>query len=180
MAADAVTADAEIDGGEAAGGVPKSSGFKKLILLILLPLLLLGGAAGVMFSGIFDPFGLSGSHAEDPAAEEHAAAEPAPETLAFFDLPDLLVNIESSTKRPAYLKMRVSLEVANETDIEALQRLSPRIIDSFQMYLRELRMEDMRGSAGLARLREELLRRVNASVHPVKIRDVLFREMLVQ
>jgi flagellar protein FliL len=56
----------------------------------------------------------------------------------------------------------------------------PRIVDSFQVYLRELRVEDLQGAAGVHLLREELLTRVNASVKPVKVNDVLFREMLVQ
>ena len=55
-----------------------------------------------------------------------------------------------------------------------------KIIDNFQTYLRELRIEDLRGSAGMYRLREELFVRVNAAAAPVKVKDVLFREMLVQ
>jgi flagellar FliL protein len=43
-----------------------------------------------------------------------------------------------------------------------------------------LRIEDLQGSAGLLRLREELLTRVNSSVKPAKVNDVLFKEMLVQ
>ena len=58
--------------------------------------------------------------------------------------------------------------------------MMPRIIDNFQIYLRELRVEDLRGSDGIYRLREELLARVNAAVAPVKVTDVLFKEMLVQ
>ena len=56
----------------------------------------------------------------------------------------------------------------------------PRVVDNFQIYLRELRIEDLRGSGGVYRLREELLARVNAAVAPVKVTDVLFKEMLVQ
>jgi flagellar FliL protein len=56
----------------------------------------------------------------------------------------------------------------------------PRIMDNFQVYLRELRIEDLKGSAGMYRLREELLVRVNAAAAPAKVRDVLFKEMLVQ
>jgi flagellar FliL protein len=56
----------------------------------------------------------------------------------------------------------------------------PRIIDNFQVYLRELRLDDLRGSAGIYRLREELLMRVNTAAQPVHVKDVLFREMLVQ
>ena len=56
----------------------------------------------------------------------------------------------------------------------------PRVIDNFQTYLRELRLDDLKGSAGMYRLREELLVRVNAAAAPAKIKDVLFKEMLVQ
>ena len=48
------------------------------------------------------------------------------------------------------------------------------------MYLRELRVDDLHGSAGIYRLKEELLRRVSVAAYPVLIRDVLFKEMLVQ
>ncbi len=58
--------------------------------------------------------------------------------------------------------------------------MMPRIIDNFQVYLRELRVEDLKGSAGMYRLREEMLIRVSAAVAPAKINDVLFKEMLVQ
>ncbi|MFX9073467.1 flagellar basal body-associated FliL family protein, partial [Acinetobacter baumannii] len=60
------------------------------------------------------------------------------------------------------------------------QQTLPRIIDNFQVYLRELRLDDLKGSAGMYRLREELLLRVNMAAQPVKIKDVLFKEMLVQ
>ena len=56
----------------------------------------------------------------------------------------------------------------------------PRVVDNFQVYLRELRLEDLGGSAGLFRLKEELLFRVNRAVDPVQVTDILFREMLVQ
>jgi flagellar FliL protein len=41
-------------------------------------------------------------------------------------------------------------------------------------------MEDLRGSAGMYRLREELLMRVTEAAQPIRVRDVLFQEMLVQ
>ena len=57
------------------------------------------------------------------------------------------------------------------TDVDSCQRRAG---------LRELRIEDLQGSAGMYRLREELLRRVRAATAPAKVRDVLFKEMLVQ
>ena len=54
------------------------------------------------------------------------------------------------------------------------------MVDQFQGYLRELRMDDLKGSAGIARVKEELLRRVNVAAAPYKVRDVLLQEMIVQ
>jgi flagellar FliL protein len=56
----------------------------------------------------------------------------------------------------------------------------PRILDLFQTYLREMRPEELRGSAGTQRLREELLARANLAAAPARIVDVLFQEIIVQ
>ena len=56
----------------------------------------------------------------------------------------------------------------------------PHILDNCQNFLRELRVEDLKGSAGMYRLREGVLLRVAASVAPIKVLDVLFKEILVQ
>ena len=148
---------------------------KKLVLFIILPiLLLLGGAAGAYFAGLLDP--LLGHK------EEHVEEEVAPvETRAvFFDLPQMLVNLNTGGRKNNYLKISISLELTRDEDRAELTNLLPRVVDNFQVYLRELRVEDLRGSAGVQRLREELLMRVNTAVHPIEVRDVLFKEMLVQ
>ena len=53
-------------------------------------------------------------------------------------------------------------------------------MDSFQLYLRALTPEDLNGASGLYRLKEELLARVNAAIGRAEVRDLLFKEMLVQ
>ena len=68
----------------------------------------------------------------------------------------------------------------SEEDFLKLDSVLPRIVDDFQVYLRELRVEDLHGSAGIQRLREELFMRVANAAAPTVIRDVLFREMLIQ
>jgi flagellar FliL protein len=93
---------------------------------------------------------------------------------------DILVNIQSDDGSPAYLKLSVSLELDDEEHKAAIQPLMPRITDQFQAYLRELRLDDLKGSAGVLRLKEELLRRVNAAAAPYHVRDVLLKEMIVQ
>jgi flagellar FliL protein len=103
-----------------------------------------------------------------------------PGAAVFYDLPEMLVNINTAGRTKNFLKMRVSLELANETDINRIENVLPRIVDNFQVYLRELRLEDLQGAAGMYRLREELLNRVNAAVRPAQVKDVLFKEMIVQ
>jgi flagellar protein FliL len=99
----------------------------------------------------------------------------------FFEMPDVLVNLSSSgNDRTQYLKVKVVLELPNEAMKEQIQPLMPRLMDTFQTYLRELRATDLDGSAGLYRLKEELTRRVNAAIAPDHINAVLFKEIVVQ
>jgi flagellar protein FliL len=152
-------------------------GKTRLLLFIGIPLLLLlGGGGALYFSGIAQT--LLGKH-EDTAKAE--APPPAPKEAIFYDgFPDLLVNLNTGGRKANFLKIKVSLQIDNKDDIPKLQAVQPRLTDTFQTYLRELRLEDLKGSAGLYRLREELLLRVNAAISPAKIDDVLFEEMLVQ
>jgi flagellar protein FliL len=172
--ADAALADDAADQADqdVSAAAPRS-GRKKLIIFIAAPvlaLLLIG--AGLYFTGMLSRF-MGGAKAE-------AQEEKVPKESVFFDLPDILVNLNGSGKKASFLKMSVSLELDSAADLPKLQAVLPRIIDNFQVYLRELRVEDLKGSGGMYRLREELLLRVNAAVAPAKINDVLFKEMLVQ
>jgi flagellar FliL protein len=94
----------------------------------------------------------------------------------------MTVNLapDSAQDRARLLKFKVSLEVKDPKIIPDIQPLMPRVEDSFQVYVRELRASDLEGSAGLYRLREELLRRVNYAVYPAKVDAVLFKEIVVQ
>lgn len=176
MAEQAVTE--EIDEDVEVEATPRKRGLagKKLVLIVAVPLLLLIlGGAGAYFAGLLDPL-LGGGQAEGEAALEEEAAQ----ASIFYDLPEMLVNLNSSARGASYLKISVSLEITSDADRKRIEDLLPRIVDNFQVYLRELRIEDLSGSAGLQRLREELLLRVNAAVQPSVVKDVLFKEMLVQ
>ncbi len=164
-------ADADSTEDEAEAGKKKLSG-KKLVLFALPVVLLLGGAGAFFFLKLGD----------EPVEEGEEVAEEPEEVLpsVYYDLPQMLVNLNTAGRRVNFLKIVVSLELAAEADISHLEQVLPRIVDNFQVYLRELRIEDLKGSAGIYRLREELLLRVNAAAYPTEVRDVLFKEMLIQ
>jgi len=168
------TVTEDIGDGIEAEAKPREGGMsgKTLVLFIILPIVLvLGGAGGAYFAGLLDP--LLGAKQEE---EEVLAAG----QTVFYDLPEMLVNLSSGGRKSSYLKISLSLELEDPAAMVRVDQVLPRIVDNFQVYLRELRIEDLNGSAGLQRLREELLLRVNTAVQPVVVRDVLFKEMLIQ
>ena len=170
--------DLEEDSGEG-GGSKRLSG-KKIVLFIVLPLLLLIGA-GVGVTVMLGVFSAPPPPTEDAGGGAPTPVEPEPETqTTFFEVPDLIVNLNTDIRKSTFLKIKISLEIANSADTDVINQMLPRIVDNFQVYLRELRIQDLQGSAGMYRLREELLRRVNIAVRPARVKDVLFKEMLVQ
>ena len=72
------------------------------------------------------------------------------------------------------------VEAPDDETVTALGEHIPRVTDQFNGFLRELRTDDLSGSAGAYRLRLELLRRVNLVIAPMQINAVLIEEMLVQ
>lgn len=185
------------EGGEGAAegeGAPKSK--KKLIIIIAAVLILLvgGGGAGLYFSGML---GKKDAAAEGEAAGEHGEAghgaegehEKAAEKCKegekcneayFLQIPNMLVNLSSVDGQNRYLRLNVQLELKSEADKAAVEAVMPRVVDQFQTYLRELRVKDLRGSAGIYRLQMELLNRVNTAAAPIEVKDVLFQEILIQ
>lgn len=171
---------------------------KKLLLIIIVLLVLLGGAgAGLYFSGMADELlggGSTGSEeevaADEPAAEaahgaasgEHGAPGKPGEGPVFYPLPEFIINLNTTGTNAgtSFMKITVVLELSSEEVQKKVVALEPRIIDDFNTYLRELRASDLAGSAGIYRLREELILRMNKMLHPDQVNDVLFKEILVQ
>ncbi len=102
------------------------------------------------------------------------------EESAFLAIPTIMVNLNTEDGTPRYLRLTVQLEMEDASDKDAVKEIIPRVIDQFQTYLRELRVRDLRGSAGIYRLQMELLWRVNQATAPIEIKDVLFQEILIQ
>jgi flagellar FliL protein len=151
---------------------PKKSGRKKLIILAAIPLVLAAIGAGLWFSGVLP-------HLLGMDAPKDHVEGPPPEPT-FVDVPEMVANLNSGTHRVAYVKMTVRIEVPKPEDVIKVKAAMPRLQDLMQTYLREMRPEELRGSAGTYRLREELLVRCNAAAAPAKISDVLFTQMIVQ
>jgi len=173
MAAKEAKPDADV-GADAPG---KKSGRKKLIL-IAVPVLLLGLGVGLWFGGILPP--LLGMGAPPPDEQIAEAQPPAPPQPAFVDLPEIVSNLNVPGRRASFVRLRAKIEISRQEDVAAVQAAMPRLVDLFSTYLREVRPEELRGSAGSHRLREELIARATLAANPARVTDVLFVEILVQ
>ncbi len=179
---------------------------KKLIIIILV-FLLLGGGAALYFSGILDSATGASEEKKSDEKKEKASKEKdekmKPEGkkpkgkggdegekggvqatdsagTIYYDLPEFLVNLNTSGKGISFLKLKVTLELPSNEALSQVKEMQPRIVDMFNTYLRELRASDLGGSAGIYRLREELLSRINKAVHPQQVNNILIGEMIVQ
>lgn len=166
-----MAAEAEI-GAEA----PTKKGINKLFVII-------GAAAAVVLiggAGLY--FFLSSGSSADAGAHGGAGHEVAavPADTFIFNLEPMMVNLNSVDGQQNYMKLTVALEVANEETMVEIQPRLAKVVDAFQVYMRELRKSDLEGSAGIYRLKEELLRRVNLAVYPARVESILFKEILVQ
>ena len=179
---------------------PKKKKLPLLFIIIPAALVVVGGGGAAAFFLFLKP--PAAAHAEEAGGHEKKAdkkkdggghgakegeADPAlgkisegPDGVTFWTMPDMVVNIQSIDGKPTFLKLKLTLEMSDPYLAEHLQAEAPRLQDMFQGYLRELRPEELAGSAGSHQLRQELLRRVNLIAAPGHVDAVLIEEMLVQ
>ena len=190
-----------VDGAEG-DTAPKKKKIPLLFIIIPAALVVLGGGGGAAFfllqpkPAAAEADGEHGAEkADDHGKKEdkgggHGAAEgeadPAlgvikegPDGVTFYTLPDLVVNVQSADGRPTHLKLKLTLEMQDHDVATKLQGEAPRMQDMFQGFLREVRPEELNGSAGTYQLKAEILRRVNLVAAPGKVDAVLIEEMLV-
>jgi len=180
------------DGEAGADAAPK--GKKKLVIIgAAAALLVVGGGGAFMMMG-------QGGNAEGKEAAAgggghgggghggghgDAAKGVGPDgkrPIVFVELRVMLLNLspDMPQEKAKYAKLRLALELKDAGVEDEVKPLMPRIEDTLQVYMRELRVSDLTGSVGLYRLREELLRRVNVAVYPAKVEAVLFKDVIVQ
>lgn len=162
-----MAAEAEIEEGTPAPAKRKL-GRRILIVVVAAVVLLVAGGIGY-FLFFLAP--------KDPASEGHLAEV---QDTFIFNLPPMTVNLNSDGDGEQFMKLTVALEVADEETMLEIQPRMAKVVDAFQVYLRELRRSDLEGSAGIYRLKEELRRRVNVAIFPAQVESILFKEILVQ
>jgi flagellar FliL protein len=163
--------DAKTDKGEESPETAAKPKRGLLPIIIIVVVTLLVGAGGGFAASMFAGNLLGGG------AEGELAFDKEPHKPVFFELPEMVVRLEGGEGQ--YLKLATVLDLRSEEALEAVKSVEPRLLDTLQTYLVELSPDDLRGTAGMYRVRQELLRRVNDTV-PGTTMDVLFKTLIVQ
>ncbi len=151
---------------------PKSS---KMPLIIGLVLALVGGGGG--FFATSQGLILAPESEKKEEASEKPATDGKFDKIAFVPMDPLTISMPLSS-RYNHLRFRGELEVAKDYAQE-VETVLPRIVDVLNSYLRALEISDIEQAASLARLRSQMLRRVQIVAGPGRINDLLIMEFVL-
>jgi flagellar FliL protein len=98
---------------------------------------------------------------------------------SYYSLPKMIVNLAGSGNNAQLLELMIVFEASDAVAFDEVPTEMPRLKDELQTFLRELRVEDLNGSAGSYRLRIELLKRFNIVMAPAKADAALIESFLV-
>ncbi|MFA6123699.1 flagellar basal body-associated FliL family protein [Sphingomonas sp.] len=169
------------EGEDGAVVAPPKAGKKKLLIIVAAAVLLLlaaGGGAFFFLGGKGDPKA-EAAKAETAKAETAKHGEGSEEGAKFVDIPAMVVNIRSPDGAAHFLKVHVMLVPGTMKEEEIKEGL-PLVLDAYQPFLRELRPEDLAGSAAVFRVKEELLVRTVAALGEGSVKDVLIQDLVQQ
>lgn len=152
----------------------------KIIAAAVLLLVLVGGGAAYFLM----PSAPAGHEA---GAEAEATAEPEAGTEGhgeagetYVEVPGMVVNLRGADGAARFLKIRFTIVPVSASKGEEIKGKLPLIIDAFQPFLRELRPEDLAGSAAVFRIKEEMLVRATGAMGPHVIKDILIQDLIQQ
>lgn len=156
------TAEATLD------EAPRKRSKKPLLIGLVLALILGGSGFYAAFSGLV----LGGG--ERPSATKG----PGPLTgVAFVPLTTIVVSLGPDSGSE-HLRFTAQLEVVDTAEAD-VAKLSPRILDVINSYLRAIDTASIENPQAMARLRSQMLRRIQVVTGEGRVRDLLITEFVL-
>lgn len=144
----------------------------KMPIIIGLILAIVGGGGGfyATWSGML-------LASESPSHETVDAQYSTEMEVSFVPVDPLVISL-GNTPGARHLRFRADLEVPHSHEDE-VRKLLPRVVDVLNSYLRALDPGDLEDQAALAKLRAQMLRRVQIVVGQDRINDLLVMEFVL-
>lgn len=147
---------------------PRQRSKKPLLIGALLALILGGGGFYAAWSGLL--FG-GGGHGDE------GAAPPALQGIAFVPLETMVVSLGADSGSE-HLRFTAQVEVVDAAQAD-VTLLKPRILDVLNSYLRAIDTASIEDPQAMARLRAQMLRRVQIVTGEGRVRDLLITEFVL-
>jgi flagellar FliL protein len=141
-----------------------------IIFIIILTALLMGIGIGLLIKP--DPKPLTEQQIKDQNQLERREY--------YYDIPDLLSQIQSNNQKSVFVKVRYIIAVDDEKILDIIQQRLPKIVDRNTVFIRELDVDTLQGAEGIYRLKENLLSQAILILRPYRPADILIKEFLVQ
>jgi flagellar FliL protein len=155
--------------------LPKKKRGLLLPLLIGLVLAPLGGGGGY-WAVTMGPFAPEPVLADAGESVAPVAAQP-PVTAAFVPLETLVISL-GPEQAARHLMFTAQLEV-DPAHLAEVTQLSPRVLDVLNGYLRVIALDELSDPTSLARLRAQMLRRIQVVTGAGRVQDLLVTQFVV-
>lgn len=97
----------------------------------------------------------------------------------FVEVGEINANLVPTHGKNNSIRASFTLYLSNRHDVKVIQGKLPLIRDAFQVFLQQMRASDLSYSSGTFKLKEELLNRANKILYPTQIKEVLFKEIVI-
>ena len=153
----------------------KNHNIKKIIFISVILGLCIFFAAYFFFNVLKAP------KAYNNSKQENEKQQPLGDVIpnVYLEIDPIIVNLLPSNSKQSDLKLSITLQLNAELDIKAVKAKFPIIVDNIQFFLRTLREADFNGTSSTLKLKEELIKRINKTTSPIVVKDVLFKEMVI-
>jgi flagellar FliL protein len=151
-----------------------------LILGVAGALALGGGGFYAIYAGLLDPTALfaGGDHGGGHGSDGHGGVEAAAlADVAFVGMDPIMISLPPGGNA-RHLRFSGQLEVA-PANAATVAALMPRVLDVLNTYLRAVQARDIEDPAALARLRAQMLRRIQVVTGEGQVRDLLITEFVL-
>jgi len=146
------------------GLVPVILGINSVALIAVLAVVLLRGSGGTAKSS------------EEGAGESGSSVSKVGPTVHLADFTARLHGVDNDR----YARLSLDVEVPTEKDRDELVNDMPQIRDAFISLLADFTLDDVTGSAAIARTKDRLLQRLKQVVPPQRIRALYITDLVVQ
>lgn len=148
---------------------PKKKSKKPLLIGLVLALLLGGGGFYATWSGMI--------LAAEPTDEHEGEGPTALAGIAFVPLETMVISLGHDAGS-RHLRFSAQVEVVDTAAAE-VTLLSPRIMDVLNSYLRAIDTASIEDPQAMARLRAQMLRRIQIVTGEGRVRDLLITEFVL-